>query len=75
LTWWPTPTHHLLGINGKPHGPRFSANGRFLAFYTPRALIAADTNGVADVYLYDFDTGTNLLVSRGFNSSDRPKGS
>ena len=55
-------------------GPRFNTSGRFLAFYTPRALVAADTNGVADVYLYDFDFGTNLLVSRSFDSLGSARG-
>jgi len=41
-------------------GLQFSSDARFLAYAT-----AFDTNGVADVYLYDFVTSSNFLVSQG----------
>lgn len=55
-------------------GFRFSADGRFLVFATDAQLADADTNGTSDVYLHDFQTGTNLLVSRSFNSSNAGDG-
>jgi Tol biopolymer transport system component len=53
-------------------GMRFSADGQFLVYSTAAANAANDTNGKRDVYLYDFVNGTNLLVSRSFNSSSTP---
>ena len=53
---------------GRLHaGLQFSSDGRFLAY-------AAPTNSVSlqNVFLYDFQTGTNLLISRPFDSSGTP---
>jgi Tol biopolymer transport system component len=46
---------------------QFSGDGRFLVYVTAAALTAGDTNGTTDVYLYDFQAQTNLLVSRSCN--------
>ena len=43
-------------------GLQFSADGRFLTYVN-------QTNGISEVYLYDSQTGTNLLVSQSYNSS------
>jgi hypothetical protein len=43
--------------------PRFSADSRFLAYVGPLGP-AAYTN---QIFLYDFQTGTNLLVSRSYD--------
>ncbi len=43
---------------------QFSGDGRFLVYVTAAPLTANDTNGTTDVYLYDFQAQTNLLVSR-----------
>jgi hypothetical protein len=43
---------------------QFSSNGRFLVY---AALASPNTNH--NVYLYDFQTGSNLLVSQNFNLS------
>jgi Tol biopolymer transport system component len=43
---------------------QFSGEGRFLVYVTAAALSAGDTNGTTDVYLYDFQAQTNLMVSR-----------
>jgi len=43
---------------------RLSGNGRFLVYSSPTPKTANDTNGLADVYLYDFDLATNVLLSR-----------
>jgi Tol biopolymer transport system component len=45
-------------------GLQFSADSRYLVFATTAALVASDTNGVADVYLYDFQARSNYLVSQ-----------
>ncbi|HTR40196.1 MAG TPA: hypothetical protein VMH87_01095, partial [Pseudomonadales bacterium] len=42
---------------------RFNNDGRFMAY-------ALNTNGIiSNVYLYDFQTGSNMLISQSFNSS------
>lgn len=46
---------------------QFRSDGRFLVYVTAAALTAGDTNGTTDVYLYDFQAQTNLLVSRSCN--------
>jgi len=45
-------------------GLRFSNDGRFLAY-----AMATNTTANQNVYLYDFQAGTNLLVSQNFNST------
>jgi Tol biopolymer transport system component len=45
-------------------GIRFSNDGRFLTY-----AMAASAPANQNVYLYDFQTGTNLLVSQSFNST------
>jgi Tol biopolymer transport system component len=49
-------------------GLRFSDDGRFLAY------TASAGTSFTNVYLYDFQTGSNTLVSRSFNSSGTPNG-
>jgi len=54
-------------------GLRFSGDGRWLVYATSAVNATGDTNTVQDVYLYDFQTGTNFLVSVGGNgASDSP---
>jgi WD40-like Beta Propeller Repeat len=54
-------------------GLRFSGDGRWLVYATSARNVVADTNTVQDVYLYDFQTGTNFLVSvAGNDASDSP---
>jgi Tol biopolymer transport system component len=60
-------------------GGRFSTDGSLFAFYTSAALVATDSNGVNDVYLYDVLARTNFLVSQnlsgigaGDGASDSP---
>ncbi len=50
-------------------GLRFSADGRFLAYATIGAQTAGDTNGLNDVYCYDFPLHTNQLISHSFASA------
>ena len=45
-------------------GLQFSGDSRFLVYSTTSAQVALDTNGIADVYLYDFVTRSNFLVSQ-----------
>jgi Tol biopolymer transport system component len=42
---------------GESYDPAISADGRYVAFTSPAKLLAADTNGVADVYLWDARSG------------------
>jgi len=48
--------------------PCFSADARYLAYAVTSANVATDTNGLSDVYLYDCQTGSNVLVSQAFNA-------
>lgn len=41
-----------------------NASGRYVAFTTTASLNAADTNGLADIYVYDRITGTTTFASR-----------
>jgi Periplasmic component of the Tol biopolymer transport system len=61
-------TNGLIGAGlGTLHpGLRFSGDGRFLAYATTNAVLASDTNRTTDVYLYDFDSGTNRPISASF---------
>jgi Tol biopolymer transport system component len=52
-------------VSGSHAGLQFSGDARFLVYSTTNAQVAFDTNGVADVYLYDFVTHRNFLVSQG----------
>lgn len=55
-------------------GMQFSADDRLLVFVTRRKVVAQDLNGIYDVYLHDFQTGTNLLVSRSYDSTNAANG-
>ncbi len=55
----------------------FSGDARFLVYTTAPRVLANDLNNAVDVYLYDSQGGTNLLVSQGTNglavgTSDSP---
>jgi Tol biopolymer transport system component len=52
-------------LSGSHAGLQFSGDARFLVYSTTNAQLALDTNGITDVYLYDFVTRSNLLVSQG----------
>ena len=50
--------------NGVSWDPMFSANGRYLAFFsTSSNLVPNDTNGKGDVFVRDLVTGLDALVS------------
>ncbi|HTI99408.1 MAG TPA: hypothetical protein VL527_11045 [Dongiaceae bacterium] len=51
------------GIKMMPSGPRFSGDGHFLTYASTAAVVAGDTNQLADVYLFDFAAGTGTCVS------------
>jgi hypothetical protein len=47
-----------------------SADGRYVAFWSSADnLVAGDTNGHADAFLRDRQTGTTVLISKGFNGA------
>ena len=51
--------------------PQFSGDGRFLVYATAAAIASSDTNGIAaDVYLFDYQSGTSSLISRSYNSNN-----
>ncbi|MGI8671690.1 MAG: hypothetical protein ACR2LU_03685 [Luteitalea sp.] len=52
------------GATANAAQPRVSAGGRYVAYVTAAAFDAADTNNVADVYLYDRIAGTSAWVSK-----------
>lgn len=59
-------------------GWNFSADGSFLVYETSAALVAIDTNGLKDVYLYNVLTQSNLLISQnliGTGAGDGPSDS
>jgi hypothetical protein len=62
-----------LALSDRPN-PQFSSDGRYLTYTTSASNAVNDANGTADVYLYDFETGTNQLISRGYFSSGAPNG-
>jgi Tol biopolymer transport system component len=50
--------------DGESYGPRISADGKFVAFLSSATdLVPNDTNGHADVFLYELATGTTTLAS------------
>jgi Tol biopolymer transport system component len=53
-------------------GRNFSADGRSLVYLTSTALDVTDTNQLQDVYLYDLQSRTNLLISRAYNNRSAP---
>jgi Tol biopolymer transport system component len=66
--WWVS-----AGTFTSHPGLRFSGDGRWLVYATSAVNATGDTNTDQDVYLYDFQTGTNILVSVGGNdASDSP---
>ena len=46
-------------------GPSLSPDGRFVAFLTEAGLVSRDTNGYADHYIHDRNTGVAERVSIG----------
>jgi Tol biopolymer transport system component len=63
---WATGTDRTIGVGGAPYGSQFSGDGNFFAYAVAASQAAVDTNGVLDVYLYDFQFGTNSLISRSY---------
>ena len=49
---------------------KFSGDNRYLVYSTSAANVATATNGYQNVYVYDAQTGTNILVSRSDNSNN-----
>jgi len=55
-------------------GLSFGGNDRYLVFATKSKFLPSDANGTYDVYLHDFQLGTNLLVSTSYNSTNAANG-
>ncbi len=62
---WPTT---LPTTSANRLGLRFSGDSRYLVYATAAKNVATDSNSLSDVYLYDYQTHSNLLVSKSFNS-------
>jgi Tol biopolymer transport system component len=75
LVDWTTGDTNGLGAIGSIARPCFSRDGRFLAYATTSANVPGDTNGLSDVYLYDCQTGSNVLVSQAYNAPASADGS
>jgi len=54
---------------------QFSADGGLLVFTTAEPAVPADTNGLPDVYLYDFQAQATTLISHAFDSPAAAQGS
>jgi hypothetical protein len=68
----------INGIQGNGHSsaPSISADGRYITFYgSATDLVAGDTNGIEDVFLYDRQTGTTTRVSVASNGAQANGGS
>jgi dipeptidyl aminopeptidase/acylaminoacyl peptidase len=52
--------------NGSSDSPDISADGRFVIYRSAAGnIVAGDTNGVPDVFLFDVTTGANSILSAG----------
>ena len=52
-----------------PFLPTFSYDGQYLAYSTSQAISTGDTNSnTRDVYIYDFETHSNQLISQTYDS-------
>ncbi len=65
---------HAADPAGAPDGPSDSpditADGRFVAYRGAASnVVAGDTNGVPDIFLFDRQTGSNTLVSAGLSGT------
>jgi hypothetical protein len=60
----------VAGASGQPFLQRYmSSDGHYVFFSTEQSLLPQDTNGLADVYEYDTDTGVLRLISSGTGES------
>jgi Tol biopolymer transport system component len=66
---WLTGTNRVVGSFPFGSHPRlrFSGDGNLLAYGTTASQAAADTNTFSDVYLYDFQTESNSLISLSYS--------
>jgi Tol biopolymer transport system component len=72
-------TNWLIAPSGPPalisHGGlQFSGDGRLLVYTSQAAQVPGDTNLATDIYLYDFQTGSNFLVTQSFQWPGAPNG-
>jgi WD40-like Beta Propeller Repeat len=52
--------------NGSSDSPDVSADGRFVVYRSAASnIVAGETNGVPDIFLFDSTTGTNIILSPG----------
>ena len=52
--------------NGNSRSPMISSDGRYIAYESSATnLVADDTNGVSDIFLYDRNDGSTIRISNG----------
>ena len=71
-TNWPVAV--ITPLSSLRSGMRFSADGRYLTYASTTALVSPDTNATYDVYFYDLQTRTNILVSHRFDAAGAADG-
>ncbi len=65
---WHANTTNFIGIyTGARPKLHFSSDGRFMVYATSASQSALDSNAVSDIYLYDFQTSSNTLISRSYS--------
>lgn len=70
---WQTGENIFLPINRISFGAdtTFSKDGRYIAFVSESPyLVEDDTNGVADIFVYDMGAGSTITISGKVNSPD-----
>ena len=62
------------GILDSDAALQFSTSDRYLVCATKAKVVKSDLNNTYDVYCYDFQTHSNVLVSRSYNSTNAANG-
>ncbi|MFT3925741.1 MAG: hypothetical protein QM778_24580 [Myxococcales bacterium] len=63
-------TKRITSGFGHNERPVMTPDGRYIAFYSDRALVGNDTNGVADVYVYDTKNASFERISLSSDESE-----
>ncbi|HZA87335.1 MAG TPA: hypothetical protein VE466_10670 [Acidimicrobiales bacterium] len=70
---WDSTTRTTIRVtdgNGPSGAPTISSDGRYITFQSWASdLVPDDTNGVADVFVWDRDTGTTMRITDGDGDS------
>jgi Tol biopolymer transport system component len=63
---WATGTDRTIGQAGGLGRAQFTSDGNLFVYNTTTSQLPIDTNAISDIYLYDFQFGTNSLISRSY---------